>query len=69
INIRGGMTDDGMLLVGTIHYVAKNATLQFRGLWTLLADGRVRQFFEQYDEEAETWATWFEGFYSRKTAE
>jgi len=67
INIRGGLTEDGMLLVGTIHYVANNTTVPFRGLWTPLADGRVRQFFEQYDDENEAWATWFEGFYTRKS--
>lgn len=69
INIRGGLTDDGMLLVGTIHYIATNQTVPFRGLWTPLEDGRVRQFFEQYDEKNETWATWFDGFYTRKSAE
>lgn len=69
INIRGGLTDDGMLLVGTIHYVASNQTAPFRGLWTQLDDGRVRQFFEQYDAENDAWNTWFEGFYTRKAAE
>ena len=65
INIRGGMTDDGMLLEGTIHYVANGTTAPFRGLWTPLPDGRVRQFFEQSNDGGETWGPWFEGFYSR----
>ena len=65
INIRGGMTEEGMLLVGTIHYVASGTTAPFRGLWTPLEDGRVRQFFEQSSDEGETWAPWFEGFYAR----
>jgi hypothetical protein len=69
INIRGGMTDDGMRLVGTIHYISQGVTAQFRGLWTLLDDGRVRQFFEQYDEESASWKPWFEGFYTRKATE
>lgn len=68
INIRGGMTNDGMLLTGTIHYVANGTTAPFRGLWTPLADGRVRQFFEQSSDEGETWTPWFEGFYTRKPA-
>ena len=68
INIRGGLTDDGMLLVGTIHTVGTDTTLPFRGLWTPLPDGRVRQFFEQYDPASEMWVTWFEGFYTRKSA-
>ena len=69
INIRGGMTDDGMLLVGTIHYVANGTTAPFRGLWTPMPDGRVRQFFEQMSPDGETWSPWFEGFYSRKPVE
>ncbi|NQV86012.1 MAG: hypothetical protein HQ492_02940 [Woeseiaceae bacterium] len=66
INIRGGLTDNGMLMVGTLHDIATNTTKPFRGLWTLLPDGRVRQFFEQSDDGGETWVPWFEGFYTRK---
>lgn len=66
IHIRGGLTDEGMLLEGTIHYVANDTTVPFRGLWTPLDDGRVRQFFEQSNDDGETWVAWFEGFYSRK---
>jgi hypothetical protein len=66
INIRGGITDKGMLLVGTLHDVASGTTVPFRGLWTELEDGRVRQFFEQSTDDGETWSPWFEGFYTRK---
>ena len=66
IHIRGGMTDEGMLLVGTLHSVANNTTVPFRGLWTLLEDGRVRQFFEQSTDGGRTWTPWFEGFYTRR---
>jgi hypothetical protein len=69
IDIRGGLTDDGMLLSGTIHYIANGQTAPFRGLWTALPDGRVRQFFEQSSDDGETWQTWFEGFYSRKSVD
>ncbi len=65
INIRGGLTDEGMLLVGNIHYVANGTTAPFRGTWTLLPDGRVRQFFEQSNDDGETWVSWFEAFYTR----
>lgn len=68
IRIRGGLTEEGMLLTGTIHYVASGATADFRGLWTPLADGRVRQFFEQSNDGGETWSAWFEGFYTRASA-
>ena len=67
INIRGGLTAEGMRLTGTIHYVANGTTAPFRGLWTALPDGRVRQYFEQSNDEGQTWAPWFEGFYTRKS--
>jgi hypothetical protein len=66
IHIRGGMTEQGMLLTGTLHTVANGRTVPFRGLWTPLEDGRVRQFFEQSNDSGATWTPWFEGFYSRK---
>ena len=65
INIRGGLTDEGMLLVGYIHYVNNGTTQPFRGLWTLLEDGRVRQFFENSTDDGKTWQSSFEGFYTR----
>ncbi|MDH3533658.1 MAG: hypothetical protein OEO82_12065 [Gammaproteobacteria bacterium] len=69
INIRGGLTDAGMLLIGKIHYITNSTTADFRGLWTRLDDGRVRQFFEQSEDGGKTWTPWFEGFYSRREAE
>ncbi|MEX2125488.1 MAG: hypothetical protein WD795_16460 [Woeseia sp.] len=68
INIRGGLTDAGMLLIGQIHYASNGTTAPFRGLWTQQPDGRLRQFFEQSNDGGETWEPWFEGFYSRITA-
>lgn len=68
IDIRGGMTEDGMRLTGRIHYVATGQTADFRGLWTPLDDGRVRQFFEQSNDDGTTWTPWFEGFYTRADA-
>ena len=67
--IRGGLTDQGMLLEGQVSYVSNNTSAPFRGLWTLLEDGRVRQFFEQYDEDSKSWAPWFEGFYTKTSVE
>jgi hypothetical protein len=55
INIRGGLTAEGMAMTGTIHYVANGTTAPFRALWTPLADGRVRQYFEQSNDGGETW--------------
>lgn len=69
IDIRGGMTDDGMLLTGIIHTITNDTTTPFRGLWTALPDGRVRQFFEISNDGGESWSTWFEGFYTRKSTD
>jgi len=66
IIIRGGLTDDGMALAGYINYVGNGTTAPFRGLWTPLPDGRVRQYFEQSNDGGSTWVPWFEGFYTRK---
>ncbi len=66
IVIRGGLSDEGLLLEGQINYVANGTSAPFRGLWTPLPDGRVRQFFEQSSDGGETWAPWFEGFYTRR---
>lgn len=64
IDIRGGLRDGAMVLEGTIFYLDKDVEKGFRGRWTPLEDGRVRQFFEEQDEAGE-WQVWFEGFYIR----
>ena len=66
INVRGGLTDEGMAMEGTLHVVGSGTTLPFRALWTPLPDGRVRQYFEQSNDNGATWTPWFEGFYTRK---
>ncbi|MEM1261621.1 MAG: hypothetical protein AAGH76_04455 [Pseudomonadota bacterium] len=66
IDIRGGLRAGSMVLVGTLTSVADGKTVPFRGTWTLLDDGRVRQFFEQSNDAGETWVPWFEGFYKRQ---
>jgi hypothetical protein len=66
INIRGGLTDEGMLLEGYLHTIGAGTTVPFRGRWTLLPDGRVRQYFEQSNDDGVTWVPWFEGFYTRR---
>ena len=66
IDITGGLTVEGsMQLTGEIFYLTQGKSHPFRGTWTLLEDGRVRQFFEQQSDKGE-WKTWFEGFYSRQ---
>ncbi|MCI0518452.1 MAG: hypothetical protein L0Y45_11540 [Woeseiaceae bacterium] len=65
IMISGGMTDEGMSLIGTLHELSNGSTVPFRGLWTQLPDGRLRQYFEQSNDGGATWVPWFEGYYSR----
>lgn len=70
IDIAGGLDADGaMALTGTITYYARGETLPFRGTWTPLEAGAVRQHFEQYDAAAESWNTWFDGLYLPADAE
>ena len=52
-----------MVLEGTIKYVDSGDARSFRGTWTPLADGRVRQLFEEQRDG--DWSLWFEGFYTK----
>ncbi|MCI0518454.1 MAG: hypothetical protein L0Y45_11555 [Woeseiaceae bacterium] len=45
--ISRGMTDEGMSLVGTLHEVSNGSAVPFRGLWTQLPDGRLRQLLRR----------------------
>lgn len=64
IDLRGATEEEGdILLTGTIRYPGDPEPKAFRGRWSPLEDGRVRQFFEQRDDAGQ-WQTWFEGFYS-----
>ncbi len=65
IRIEGGLEDGAMRLVGELIGGAGTA-IPFRGTWTPLDDGRVRQFFEQSTDDGKTWTTWFDGYYVRK---
>ncbi len=66
IHIAGGLKDGSMVLVGKLNTLGQPQSADFRGTWTLLDDGRVRQFFEQSNDAGKSWQPWFEGFY-RKT--
>lgn len=63
IDIRGGLADTSMQLTGSITYLADGRNLPFRGTWTPLVDGRVRQLFEEQRDGR--WQVWFEGFYRK----
>jgi tetratricopeptide (TPR) repeat protein len=63
IQMRGGLSDGSMILTGDILYLASGDQRAFRGTWTPLDDGVVRQFFEESTDGGDTWTAWFEGFY------
>lgn len=65
IEIRGGWSDGAMRLTGT-HTLPTGAKRRFRGTWTPLRDGRVRQHFEEISTEDGDWATWFDGYYTKR---
>ncbi len=64
IHTSGGIEDSSMVMRGKIYYLQSSRTAEFRGRWTPLEDGRVRQFFEEKDSQDE-WQTWFDGYYRR----
>ena len=66
IYLEGGLRDGNMVLEGDAYYYATGTRAPFRGAWTPLPDGRVRQFFEQSDDGGKTWKPWFDGYYTRK---
>ncbi len=69
IKVEGGLKDGAMHLAGTSYYMANDDLRSFRGTWTPLADGRVRQYFEESTDGGETWAIWFDGYYTRRAEE
>lgn len=69
VDMEGGLADDGsMVLEGTSAFINNPPSL-IRATWTLLPDGRVRQYFETSNDEGATWSPAFEGFYVRRNSE
>ena len=65
IQLSGGWDGESMRLQGRwAPPKGMGPTQKMRGVWTPLADGRVRQAFETSLDGSE-WKPWFEGFYSR----
>jgi hypothetical protein len=65
LEMQGGLRDGAMVLEGPLHYVREQRTTLLRGTWSRLADGRVRQLFEESEDQGRTWKTWFDGSYAR----
>lgn len=68
IPTEGEFKDGAMRMKGELIQRDGTKTL-YRGTWTPLPDGRVRQFLEESRDGGKTWNTWFDGYYKRKSAE
>lgn len=65
IDCTGGLQEtQSMVLEGRINYYATGKSQPFRGTWTPLTDGSVRQLFEQRGDDGQ-WTVWFDGLYVR----
>jgi hypothetical protein len=62
----GGSIDGRIVLFGDTF--GSNGQLHHRNRisWIPLADGRVRQWWEQSTDDGKTWSTVFDGYYARK---
>ncbi len=68
IDIEGGLNSDGaMVLEGEIRNFVSGATSPFRGTWTPMDGGVVRQFFEMKPAGSDDWSPWFDGLYLPKS--
>lgn len=66
LHMEGEFRDGSMRLEGPLQYLSQGRSTILRGTWSALADGRVRQHFEESEDGGKTWATWFDGYYSRR---
>lgn len=65
IDIVGGLDSEGsMILEGVIHYY-QGRMRPFRGTWSILENGDVRQYFQEFDPDKEQWADWADGIYKK----
>jgi hypothetical protein len=66
LHMEGGLSEGRMRLEGPLQYLGTSRITTLRGTWTPLPDGRVRQHFEESEDGGKTWATWFDGYYTRR---
>ena len=69
IEYSGAQTEPNELVLEGFLYNQSNKTKSgFKGTWTLLDDGRVRQLFEIYNDDKKAWNVWFDGYYTKQTS-
>ncbi|KAA3650728.1 MAG: hypothetical protein DWP95_01090 [Proteobacteria bacterium] len=69
ISYSGGLDNDSMVLTGKIYYANRDdhPIRDFKGKWTPLDDGVVKQHFEESIDGGESWQPWFTGYYFQQT--
>jgi hypothetical protein len=65
LTISGALEGRSMVLLGEA-MMPGGKVMQQRAAWTPLADGRVRQYWEQSTDGGKTWTVAFDGWYRRK---
>ncbi len=68
ISYHGGLQGDAMVLQGKIYYATQkeHPVRDFKGTWTPLAGGAVKQHFEESIDGGTSWKPWFTGYYFKK---
>jgi hypothetical protein len=66
LHMEGGLRDGSMRLEGPLQYLAEGRTTLLRGTWTPLPEQRMHHHFEESQDGGATWATWFDGYYTRR---
>lgn len=65
--IEGGLVDGKMILAGeTVDAEKPGGKVDNRITWQPLPDGRVRQLWETSADKGSTWATSFDGYYTKQ---
>ncbi len=66
IELHGNLNEDGAMFLEGSQTLIDGTVIPMRGIWTPLEDGRVRQLFEQSNDDGKTWFVWFDGYYTKK---
>jgi len=65
LHMEGEFSNGSIRMEGPLQYVVQKRVTLLRGTWTPLPDGRVRQHFEESENDGKSWKTWFDGYYAR----